>query len=134
MKLIHLSQCTIATALFLIQPMAFAQSVKLTPEQAIEQTFRSDTPLPGTTKENHQNLMKIRSQVQEWLGSYQGVRAEKDRSIVLFERGSIPVEVNFRANGEPDTIGATCPTTSVPLSQAPREIQEAFSPCSNLKR
>lgn len=133
-KLIGYSRVVIGlgTVLILIQP-AFAESVKLSAEQVIEQIFRSDTPLSGSTKAGHQNLLKERTRVLGWLGSYQGVRAEKGRSIILFERGSLPVRVTFRKNGDPDTITASeCPTTSVPISQAPSDIRKELSKCRDL--
>lgn len=136
-KLIQSARFAIAfgAVLFLIQPQAFAESVKVTAEQMIEQTFRSDTPLPGSTQESHQNLMKIRSQVTGWLGNYQGVRREKDLSILVFERGTLPIKVSFIEDGKKASVAVRCPTTSVPLSQAPREFQEEFAPiCPNLKR
>lgn len=123
----------LGTSLLLIQPPALAESTKLSAEQVIEQIFRSNTPLPGSTEDGHQNLLSLRSKVLEWMGSYQGVRAENDRSVILFERGSIPVQVLFRENGEPNGINASeCPTTSVPISQAPSEYRTALSECPNL--
>jgi hypothetical protein len=120
-------------ALLWIQPIALAESKRLSAEQVLEQVFRSDTPLPGSTEEKHQNLLRIRSEVLNWLGSYQGVRAENGRSVILFERGEIPVRVLFRENGDPDGINASeCPTTSVPISQAPSEYRQLLSECPNL--
>lgn len=134
-KLVEFSQFAIGLGIVLlwIQPMAMAESVRLSAEQVLEQVFRSDTPLPGSTEARHQNLLRVRSQVLEWMGSYQGVRAENGRSVISFERGSIPVRVLFRENGEPDAINASeCPTTSVPISQAPSEYRELLSECPNL--
>jgi hypothetical protein len=134
-KLIRYSRLVIGLgpALLLIQP-ALAGSAQLSAEQTIEQIFRSDTPLPGTTEAKHQNLLKERTRVLGWLGSYQGVlRAEKGRSIIIFERGSLPVKVTFRKNGEPDTLTANeCPTTLVPISQAPSDIRKELSKCRYL--
>lgn len=132
-KLIGYSAIGLGISLLGIQPIAFAVPAKLTTEQTIEQIFRSDTPLPGTTAAKHQNLLKQRSIVLQWLGSYQGVRADKDRSIIFFERGSLPVRVTFRKNGEPDKLTASeCPTTLVPISQAPSEYRKELSKCRYL--
>ncbi len=136
-KLIGYGRFAIAfgTALFLIQPPSLAQSVKLTAEQMIEQTFRSDTPLPGSTIKSHQNLMKQKSLAIQWLGRYQEVRRENNVSIIVFERGTIPIEISFTKDGKQASAAAYCPTTTVPLSQAPREVQETFGPmCPKLKR
>jgi hypothetical protein len=135
-KLIGCSRFVIGlgTALALIQSVALAEPVKLTAEQAIEQIFRSDTPLPGSTEAEHQNLIRERTRVLGWLGSYQGVRqARNGRSIIVFERGSLPVKVIFRKNGEPDALTANeCPTTSIPISQAPSDWRKELSRCGDL--
>lgn len=134
-NLIGYSRFAIAlgTALVLMQPIAFAKSVKLSAEQVIEQVFRSDTPFPGSTEAQHQNALKDRAKLQKWLGSYQGVRTEKDRLLIIFERGSLPAKVTFKENGEPDKLSAfPCLETSVPISQAPSEYREALSKCPNL--
>jgi von Hippel-Lindau disease tumor supressor len=106
----------------------------LSAEGVIEQIFRSETPLPGATTEEHQNLMKLKASVLAWLGSYRGVRSEKGRSVILFERGSVPVKVHFKDNGEPEEISAEeCPVTSVPMAQAPSQFRQALSECPDLK-
>jgi hypothetical protein len=120
--------------LFLVSVQPAIAVPKMTTEAVIDQVFRSSALLPGEKPEGRQELEKIKAGAIQWLGNYQGVRSEKGRSIIVFERGTVPVEVQFRANGEPDSIGTQCPVTSVPLSQAPKEFQEALSECSNLKR
>ncbi|NJR32411.1 MAG: hypothetical protein HC778_05745 [Chamaesiphon sp. CSU_1_12] len=112
-----------------------AGSGKLSAEQVIEQIFRSDTPLPGSTAAKHQNVLKFRSGLLGWLGRYQGVRVEKGLAIILFERGSIPAKVIFKEDGNPGGIGISeCPATSVPIGQAPSEYRQFLSACPNLKR
>lgn len=118
----------------LVQPITLAGSTQLSPEETINRIFTSDSLLPGATKEEHENLIKVRKGVLEWLGSYQGVRKENDRSVIMFEKGSVPVKVQFEENGDPKNITANeCPTTSVPISQAPREYKKSLSHCPNLK-
>lgn len=125
----------VAGTIFLwFQTMTLAVFAQLSAEETIEKIFRSDTPLPGATAQEHENLMKVKAGVIQWLGSYRGVRQEKDRSIILFERGSVPVIVNFKENGEPKNIAVNeCPVASVPISQAPKDFREALSECPNLK-
>jgi von Hippel-Lindau disease tumor supressor len=101
---------------------------------AIDQLFRTDTPLAGATIEEHQNLMKAKAEVLQWLGSYRGVRQENDRSVINFERGSVPVKVVFGEDGNVLSITAgDCPTTSVPIGQAPSQYRKALAECPNLK-
>jgi hypothetical protein len=122
-------------SLLSIDLVALAGSGKLSAEQVIEQIFRTDTPLPGSTVAKHQNVLKFRSGLLGWLGRYQGVRAEKGRYVILFERGSIPATVIFKEDGNPGGIGISeCPATSVPIGQAPSEYRQFLSACPNLKR
>ncbi|MGB5960934.1 MAG: hypothetical protein WBG73_09780 [Coleofasciculaceae cyanobacterium] len=130
---LRLALVAVGSFLLLFQPIAFA-STKLSAEAVIDQIFRSEVPLPGGTAEQHQNMSKLKAVVVQWLGSYQGVRAENGRSVILFERGTVPVRVEFKPNGEPQSIVANeCPVTSVPISQAPREYQKALTECPDLK-
>lgn len=135
-----LSQITYSIALAIglnclpVQPITLAGSTKLSAEETINRIFTSDSLLPGATKEEHENLIEVRKGILEWLGSYQGVRKENDLSVIMFEKGSVPVKVQFEENGDPENIIANqCPTISVPISQAPSEYRKALADCPNLK-
>jgi hypothetical protein len=123
-----------AAILLAFQATALATPAKLSPEAVIDQIFRSDSLLPGETQEERQNLIQAKSQVVRWLGTYQGVRPENGRSIILFERGWIPVTVQFKENGDPKSLSVSeCPTTSVPIRQAPSVYQPTLlESCPNL--
>jgi hypothetical protein len=122
------------TIFLLCQTMTLAAFAQLSAQETIDKIFRSDKPLPGATAQEHENLMKVKAGVIQWLGSYQGVRQEKERSIILFERGSVPAIVEFEENGEPKSLAVNeCPVTEVPISQAPKEFRETLSECPNLK-
>jgi hypothetical protein len=124
----------VGTIFILCQTMTLAASAQLSAEETIDKIFRSDVPLPGATAQEHENLMKVKAGVIQWLGSYRGVRQEKERSVILFERGSIAAVVEFKENGEPKSIAVNeCPVTAVPISQAPKEYRETLSDCPNLK-
>jgi hypothetical protein len=133
-QITHLIMIGLGIGCLLVQPITLAESTKLSAEETINHIFTSDLPAPGATKEEHQNLMKDRASILEWLGSYQGVRKANDRSVIMFEKGSIPVKVQFEENGDPKEITANeCPTTSVPIAQAPSEFRKELSECPNLK-
>jgi hypothetical protein len=96
-------------------------------EATINQMFLSDVPLPGANTEQHQNRIKIKTEVSQWLGVYQGVQKDGDHYLVLFEQGSVPITVDFRENGDPDAINVVaCPVTDVPIAQAPSEYRETL--------
>ncbi|MGL6341719.1 MAG: hypothetical protein ACRC80_21565 [Waterburya sp.] len=111
-------------------------SKKLSSEATINQIFRSDTPFPDldVVTDKHQNLMEVKTKVVEWLGSYQNVSQENDRSVINFEQGSISVKVIFGEDGKAQSIIADqCPSTSMTIAQAPQEYRQALSACPDLK-
>ncbi|MEO1590495.1 MAG: hypothetical protein AAFU71_04285 [Cyanobacteria bacterium J06632_22] len=125
-----LAAMTLMTVFF--QPQAFASTEDLTEQAMIEQLFLTDTPLPGATPEKHAELLTIRDGAVAWLGNYQGVRTEGDYLVIEFEHGEVPVTIVLEENGESGAIGAQCPITDVPLSQAPEDFQMALAECPDL--
>jgi hypothetical protein len=109
-------------------------SAQASPEETMDQTeaivdqmFLSDVPLPGANAEEQQNRIKIKTEVSQWLGLYQGVQRDGDHYLVEFEQGSIPITMEFRENGDPDAINVVaCPVTDVPIAQAPSEYRETL--------
>jgi hypothetical protein len=133
-SLARLTAVGVGIIFLLCQTMTLAVFAQLSAKETIDKIFRSDTPFPGATAQEHENLMKVKAGVIQWLGSYRGVRQEKGRSVILFERGSVPAIVEFEKNGEPKSIDINeCPVTPVPISQAPKEFRETLSECPNLK-
>lgn len=115
-------------ACLLVPMTALAASAQLSVEETLNHFFWSDAPMPGANLEGQENRLQLRATVTQWLGDYQGVRAEDEYYSVLFERGSVPVTVQFRENGDPDSITVVdCPVTSVPISQAPAEYRNILS-------
>jgi hypothetical protein len=133
-RITHLLAFSLGTAWILLQtPLSVSAQNKA--EATLNQIFRSDVPFPGTNAQEQQNLMMLKTSVTQWMGSYQGVREEKDRYLILFERGSIPVTIQFRENGNPKSVSVVgCPVTSAPVSQAPLQYRKVLlSNCPNLK-
>lgn len=133
-RITNLVAVGLGTAWILLQtPLSVLAEDKA--EATLNQIFRSDTPLPGANAQEHQNRMMLKTSLTQWIGSYQGVREEKNHHLILFERGSIPVTVQFKENGEPKSVSVVgCPVTSAPISQAPLQYRKVLlSNCPNLK-
>jgi hypothetical protein len=78
---------------------------------------------------------KIFISLKQWLGNYQKAQ-KKDASnyTAIFDRGSVPVLVNFKPDGAIENYNIGCPVTkSLPLNQAPSDLQKLFSTCPNFK-
>ncbi|MBE9102607.1 hypothetical protein [Vacuolonema iberomarrocanum] len=121
-------------SILLIPIMTPVASANPSVEATLNQFFRSDVPFPGATAQEQETRLLLRETMLQWLGDYLGARPEADHFLILFEQGSIPVDVQFDENGEPDTLTVVdCPMTSVPISQAPAEYRESLSSdCPNL--
>ncbi|MBD2099452.1 hypothetical protein [Leptolyngbya sp. FACHB-261] len=111
-----------------------------TPQAAIERLFR--TPDLQSTWFDPSFLQRVPvAQFQRfitgfksWLGNYQSVRADGNNFLVVFERGSIPAAVRLNPRGQIVGLGFECPrSTSVPLNQAPPELRQILSSCSELR-
>ncbi len=94
----------------------------------VDRSFRTNVGSNG--KPN-----KIFVSLKQWLGNYQKAQ-KKDATnyTAIFDRGSVPVVVNFKTDGSIENYSIGCPVTkSLPLSKAPPDLQKLFSQCPNLK-
>ncbi len=106
------------------KPNAQAQSAA---QAAVDRSFRTNI---GSNGQPNQLFVSLK----QWLGNYQKVRQQDETTYIgIFERGSMPLEVNFKPDGSIDNYGVRCPVTKLPLSQAHPDLQKIFSNCSNLK-
>jgi hypothetical protein len=96
-------------------------------QAAIDRSFRTNVGSNGKPNPLFVSL-------KQWLGNYQKVRKQDETTYVgIFERGSLPLEVNFKTDGSIENYGVGCPVTKLPLSQAHPDLQKIFSNCPNLK-
>jgi hypothetical protein len=125
----------LGATVLLLQALALTASAEPSAEATLNQIFGSDVPLPGANSQERQNRIAVKTVLTQWMGGFQGVRKENDNYRVLFEQGSALMNVQFRKNGDPDTLGIVgCPVTSVPVSQAPRPFQKRLlDSCPDLK-
>jgi hypothetical protein len=106
------------------EPNAQAQ---VAAQAAVDRSFRTNV---GSNGKPNQLFVSLK----QWLGNYHKV-IKKDGSNYLgvFDRGTVPVTVNFKPDGSIENYSVGCPVTKSPLSQAQPELQEIFADCSNLK-
>ncbi|WP_309730401.1 hypothetical protein [Chamaesiphon sp. OTE_75_metabat_556] len=96
-------------------------------QAAVDRSFRTNVGSNGKPNPLFVSL-------KQWLGNYQKVRKQDETTYVgIFERGSLPLEVNFKTDGSIENYGVGCPVTKLPLSQAHSDLQKIFSNCPNLK-
>ena len=106
------------------KPNAQAQAAA---QAAVDRSFRTNV---GSNGKPNQLFVSLK----QWLGNYQKVRQQDETTYIgIFDRGSMPLEVNFKPDGSIENYGVRCPITRVPLSQAPSDLQKVLAKCPNLK-
>lgn len=96
-------------------------------QAAVDRSFRNNI---GSNGKPNQLFVSLK----QWLGNYQKVKQQDEITYIgIFDRGSMPFEVNFKPDGSIENYGVRCPATKIPLSQAPQDLQKIFSNCPNLK-
>jgi hypothetical protein len=106
------------------KPNAQAQ---VSAQAAVDRSFRTNVGSNGKPNPLFVSL-------KQWLGNYQKVRKQDETTYVgIFDRGSMPLEVNFKTDGSIENYGVGCPVTKLSLSQAHPDLQKIFSNCPNLK-
>lgn len=106
------------------KPNAQAQAAA---QAAVDRSFTTNV---GSNGKPNQLFVSLK----QWLGNYQKVRKQDETTYVgIFDRGSMPLEVNFKPDGSIENYGVGCPVTKLPLSQAHPDLQKIFSNCPNLK-
>jgi hypothetical protein len=117
--------------IFLAQACLLSAQAQPTPEAAIDLFLRSNASLPKGDAKAQQLYTGMRT----WLGSYQGIRKEGKDYIATFQNASLPVVVRLNAKGNITSFWMGCPLSgSLSLNQAPAEVRQPFSKCSNLKK
>ncbi|AFY96447.1 hypothetical protein [Chamaesiphon minutus] len=103
------------------EPNAAAQ---VAAQAAVDRSFKTNV---GSNGKPNQLFVSLK----QWLGNYRKV-LKKDASNYLgvFERGSVPVTVNFKPDGSIENFRMGCPVTqSTTVSQAPQQLQKLLANC-----
>jgi hypothetical protein len=105
-------------------PNAKAQTSALV---ALDKSFKTNTRANGETS-------PILNSLKQWLGNYQKVqKIDATNYLGIFDRGSAPVNINFKPDGSIESYGMGCPNTKLSLKQAPADLQKVLEKCPNLK-
>jgi hypothetical protein len=106
------------------KPNAQAQSAA---QAAVDRSFKTNV---GSNGKPNQLFVSLK----QWLGNYQKVRKQDETTYAgIFDRGSMPLEVNFKSDGSIENYLVRCPVTKIPLIQASIDLQKIFANCPNLK-
>jgi|GEM_PF-2766748 len=99
-----------ALILLSISSIEMAAKAQPAPEVAIDRAFRYESSAPNLQSQQMLGSLK------NWLGAYQRFRKDGNGYVVVFDRGSLPVDAKFKANDSikynlyfPKRFGTRCP-------------------------
>ncbi len=105
--------------------------VKAQPEAAvaIDRAFRYESSFASSNTQG-----RLVSSFKNWLGAFQRIRTDGNNYIAVFDRGSLPIDAKFKANGSVESLIFGCPISkSLSLSDAPSDVRQALSKCPGFK-
>ena len=72
--------------------------------------------------------------LKKYMGSYQHIRKNDDNYILVFDSGSIPIDIQVSDSGSVSGMSFGCPISrTLSLSDAPSELRQILSQCSRFK-
>jgi hypothetical protein len=117
--------------LLLVLSMGSIAQAQPAPEITLDRLFRYDASSSGLNIQ----YQRVLDSFKNWMGSYQRIRKDNDRSfIVVFDRGSLPLDAKFKTNGSIDSLNFGCPISrSLSLNDAPMDLRKQLSKCTGFK-
>ena len=116
------------TALLLVQTLSITAQAQPAPEVAIDRMFRYESS--STSRQGRDLLISFK----KWMGTYQRIRTDGNNYEAIFDRGSLPIEAKFRANGSIESLSYACPISkSLSLNDAPDDLKKALSKCAGFR-
>jgi hypothetical protein len=118
------------TLLLVIPSMELPATAQPSPLITLDRIFRYNSSPPGSSTQERTLLVSLK----QWLGAYQRVLGEGNNYTAIFDRGSLPLAVEFKDTGDLKNLVVGCPITkALSVSEAPIEIQKLMSKCTRLK-
>lgn len=115
--------------LLLVLSLELAVQAQPDPEVAIDRVFRYESSFSSSNSQGQ--LIGI---FKNWMGAFQRIRTDGNNYIAVFDRGSLPIDAKFKANGSVESLSFGCPISkSLSLSDAPSNIRQTLSKCAGFK-
>jgi hypothetical protein len=109
--------------------LAMTVQAQPAPEISIDRIFRYESSSVGGKSQG-----QLVGSFKKWMGAYQRIRKDGDNYVAVFDSGSLPIDVKFKANGSIESIIFGCPISkSLSLINAPENLQKALSKCGGFK-
>ncbi|WP_309739071.1 hypothetical protein [Chamaesiphon sp. OTE_20_metabat_361] len=129
MKITHrIATLSTTTILLSISSLGMVANAQPAPEVVLDRAFRYESSAPTSQGRG------LLTSFQGWLGTYQRIRKDGSGYVVVFDRGSLPLDAKFKSNGSIESMTFGCPISrSVSINDAPTDIRQALSKCGGFR-
>jgi hypothetical protein len=116
----------LATTLLLIKPLELTVQAQAAPEVMVDRMFVYES-----SGGQYQGVI---GSLKKWMGAYQHIRKDGDTYLLVFDSGSLPLDVRFTTSGSIESMNFGCPISkSLSISDAPSDLRQVLSKCSKFK-
>lgn len=116
----------LATMVLLIKPLELTAQAQPAPEVMLDRMFvyeSSGGQYQGTI-----------SALKKWMGTYQRIHKDDDNYMLVFDSGSLPIDIQTSVSGSVSGLSFGCPISrTLSISDAPTELRQMLSQCSKFK-
>ena len=116
----------LTTALLLIKPLELTAQAQPAPEVMVDRMFVYES--------SGGRFQTVISSLKKYMGSYQRIRKDDDNYLLVFDGGSLPIDIQVSDSGSVSGLEFGCPISkTLSISDAPSELRQVLSQCSRFK-
>jgi hypothetical protein len=116
----------LTTTLLLIKPLELTVQAQPAPEVMVDRMFVYES--------SGGRFQGVISNLKRWMGAYQRIRKDDDNYILVFDGGSLPIDIQVSESGSVSGLDFGCPISrTLSTSDAPGELRQVLSQCSRFK-
>ena len=116
----------LTTALLLIKPLELTAQAQPAPEMMVDRMFVYES--------SSGQFQGVIGSLKKWMGRYQHIRKNDDNYILVFDSGSLPIDIQVSDSGSISALNFGCPISgTLSISDAPSELRQILSQCSRFK-
>ncbi len=116
----------LTTTLLLIKPLELAAQAQPAPEVMVDRMFVYES--------SGGRFQGVIGNLKKFMGPYQRIRKDDDNYILVFDGGSLPVDIQVSESGSVSGLDFGCPISrTLSISDAPSELRQVLSQCSRFK-
>jgi hypothetical protein len=116
----------LTTTFLLIKPLELTAQAQPAPEVMVDRMFVYES--------SGGQYQAVISNLKRWMGSYQRIRKDDDNYLLVFDGGSLPIDIQTSSSGSVTGLNFGCPISkTLSISDAPGELRQVLSQCSRFK-